>query len=162
MTKKRPRGPFYQKKSKFILSNYRAFLSKKIKIYSVKLPRSEIFFEKPIVTLHFLCIFAVQFQMVPIVQLVRASDCGSECRRFESDWAPWRNRLKSYFGSIFLFRLRLTRPEGSCSRGCGRPRLPVSTCARRNKSSWRLLQYPVIFQPTNISIFSKLLIIKHL
>ena len=26
--------------------------------------------------------------MVPIVQLVRASDCGSECRRFESDWAP--------------------------------------------------------------------------
>ena len=25
--------------------------------------------------------------MVPIVQLVRASDCGSECRRFESDWA---------------------------------------------------------------------------
>ena len=26
--------------------------------------------------------------MVPIVQWVRASDCGSECRRFESDWAP--------------------------------------------------------------------------
>ena len=26
--------------------------------------------------------------MVPIVQLVRASDCGSECRRFESVWAP--------------------------------------------------------------------------
>ena len=28
------------------------------------------------------------FYMVPIVQLVRASDCGSECRRFESVWAP--------------------------------------------------------------------------
>ena len=26
-----------------------------------------------------------QMNMVPIVQLVRASDCGSECRRFESD-----------------------------------------------------------------------------
>ena len=26
--------------------------------------------------------------MVPIVQLVRASDCGSECRGFESHWAP--------------------------------------------------------------------------
>ena len=32
--------------------------------------------------------------MVPIVQLVRASDCGSECRRFESDWAPFRKSLK--------------------------------------------------------------------
>ncbi len=26
--------------------------------------------------------------MVPVVQLVRASDCGSECRRFESVRAP--------------------------------------------------------------------------
>ena len=29
-----------------------------------------------------------QMNMVPIVQLVRASDCGSECRGFESHWAP--------------------------------------------------------------------------
>ena len=29
--------------------------------------------------------------MVDVVQLVRASDCGSECRRFESDRAPWKN-----------------------------------------------------------------------
>ena len=28
------------------------------------------------------------FYMVPVVQLVRASDCGSECRRFESVRAP--------------------------------------------------------------------------
>ena len=27
-------------------------------------------------------------KMVPVVQLVRASDCGSECRRFESVRAP--------------------------------------------------------------------------
>ena len=28
------------------------------------------------------------FYMVPVVQLVRASDCGSECRGFESHRAP--------------------------------------------------------------------------
>ena len=28
------------------------------------------------------------FKMVPVVQLVRASDCGSECRGFESHRAP--------------------------------------------------------------------------
>ena len=27
-------------------------------------------------------------EMVPVVQLVRASDCGSECRGFESHRAP--------------------------------------------------------------------------
>ena len=27
--------------------------------------------------------------MVAVVQLVRASDCGSECRRFESDQPPF-------------------------------------------------------------------------
>ena len=32
-------------------------------------------------------------KMVPVVQLVRASDCGSECRRFESVRAP--QKLKS-------------------------------------------------------------------
>ena len=30
-------------------------------------------------------------EMVPVVQLVRASDCGSECRRFESVRAPSRD-----------------------------------------------------------------------
>ena len=30
--------------------------------------------------------------MVAVVQLVRASDCGSECRRFESDQPPTKNR----------------------------------------------------------------------
>ena len=29
--------------------------------------------------------------MVPVVQLVRASDCGSECRGFESHRAPLRS-----------------------------------------------------------------------
>ena len=38
--------------------------------------------------------------MVPIVQLVRASDCGSECRGFESHWAPRKSdfeRSRSFF-----------------------------------------------------------------
>ena len=39
--------------------------------------------------------------MVPIVQLVRASDCGSECRRFESDWAPILKTLQVFAGSFF-------------------------------------------------------------
>ena len=33
---------------------------------------------------------AAKQQMVPVVQLVRESDCGSECRRFEPDRAPWK------------------------------------------------------------------------
>ena len=32
--------------------------------------------------------FEDKVNMVPVVQLVRASDCGSECRRFESVRAP--------------------------------------------------------------------------
>ena len=31
--------------------------------------------------------------MVPVVQLVRASDCGSECRRFEPDRAPQKEDI---------------------------------------------------------------------
>ena len=44
--------------------------------------------------------------MVPIVQLVRASDCGSECRGFESHWAPKENKRKSLINKefpLFLF-----------------------------------------------------------
>ena len=43
-------------------------------------------------------------EMVPVVQLVRASDCGSECRGFESHRAPFkRHRRKTV--SFFLFCL---------------------------------------------------------
>ena len=34
--------------------------------------------------------------MVPIVQLVRASDCGSECRGFESHWAPEKGQSSGW------------------------------------------------------------------
>ena len=45
-----------------------------------------------------------QMNMVPIVQLVRASDCGSECRRFESDWAHPSKSLKSIgFQGLFVY-----------------------------------------------------------
>ena len=33
-------------------------------------------------------VMSQSYNMVPVVQLVRASDCGSECRRFESVRAP--------------------------------------------------------------------------
>ena len=39
--------------------------------------------------------------MVPIVQLVRASDCGSECRGFESHWAPQKEKVSMAF-SFFV------------------------------------------------------------
>ena len=36
--------------------------------------------------------------MVDVVQLVRASDCGSECRRFESDPPPQRvSEMRLFF-----------------------------------------------------------------
>ena len=42
--------------------------------------------------------------MVDIVQLVRASDCGSECRRFESGLPPNKNpcKLSTYEGFLFV------------------------------------------------------------
>ena len=48
-----------------------------------------------------------QLNMVPIVQLVRASDCGSECRGFESHWAPKRGSRKTSF-----FRIVGSEPTG--------------------------------------------------
>ena len=40
--------------------------------------------------------------MVTVVQLVRASDCGSECRRFESGLPPNKNpcKLNTYEGFL--------------------------------------------------------------
>ena len=39
--------------------------------------------------------------MVPVVQLVRASDCGSECRGFESHRAPKEIPVTEYVAGIF-------------------------------------------------------------
>ena len=50
--------------------------------------------------------------MVPVVQLVRASDCGSECRRFESVRAPFqRHRRKAM---SFFVRRAGTLQKKSC------------------------------------------------
>ena len=43
--------------------------------------------------------------MVAVVQLVRASDCGSECRRFESDQPPKENDPKVKLGRSLFERL---------------------------------------------------------
>ena len=42
--------------------------------------------------------------MVDVVQLVRASDCGSECRGFESHLPPNKNpcKLSTYEGFLFV------------------------------------------------------------
>ena len=41
--------------------------------------------------------------MVPVVQLVRASDCGSECRRFESVRAPLKVLIIFRLQYFFIF-----------------------------------------------------------
>ena len=43
--------------------------------------------------------------MVAVVQLVRASDCGSECRRFESDQPPTEEETGMFL--LFLFHTLL-------------------------------------------------------
>ena len=51
----------------------------------------------------YLCIaFERDANMVDVVQLVRASDCGSECRRFESGLPPNKNpcKLNTYEGFL--------------------------------------------------------------
>ena len=58
-----------------------------------------------------------KIQMVPIVQLVRASDCGSECRRFESDWAPSKKE-QSYQAALFFFLGPLAAADGRKDRMC--------------------------------------------
>ena len=40
--------------------------------------------------------------MVAVVQLVRASDCGSECRRFESDQPPTKKRVTKRRSLFFI------------------------------------------------------------
>ena len=45
-------------------------------------------------------------EMVPVVQLVRASDCGSECRGFESHRAPKKKACKANTYKLFCFLAR--------------------------------------------------------
>ncbi len=42
--------------------------------------------------------------MVDVVQLVRASDCGSECRGFESHHPPFKNKAE-VFNDLRFFLL---------------------------------------------------------
>ena len=49
------------------------------------------------------------FNMVVVVQLVRASDCGSECRGFESHLPPLkikRLKIKALTAMLMLFFMR--------------------------------------------------------
>ena len=44
-------------------------------------------------------------EMVPVVQLVRASDCGSECRGFESHRAPFESLVSQQLTRFFFLSL---------------------------------------------------------
>ena len=76
--------------------------------------------------------------MVTVVQLVRASDCGSECRGFESHRSPFFKSLttlccEGFFLSIYLLPLSLlaVRPlnRGATSlRSLSTPGMPFSSC----------------------------------
>ena len=55
--------------------------------------------------------------MVPIVQLVRASDCGSECRGFESHWAPFKS-LGEISEAFFVYPRQDFRSEGISCKIC--------------------------------------------
>ena len=55
--------------------------------------------------------------MVPLVQLVRASDCGSECHGFESHRAPKEVPIVTRLSELFAFmKTLLYRPA---SKGVG-------------------------------------------
>ena len=70
--------------------------------------------------------------MVTVVQLVRASDCGSECRGFESHRSPFFKslttlRCEGFFLSIYLLPLSLlaVRPLNRGAHASGRCPLPA-------------------------------------
>ena len=51
--------------------------------------------------------------MVPVVQLVRASDCGSECRGFESHRAPQKEDIAERQCLFFVRSANRTSPASS-------------------------------------------------
>ena len=53
--------------------------------------------------------------MVPVVQLVRASDCGSECRGFESHRAPCKSPGSLCFQDFFRLYPYNTPPYNTIS-----------------------------------------------
>ena len=69
--------------------------------------------------------------MVPIVQLVRASDCGSECRGFESHWAP----KKEVERLPFFVQWDENQVRNRRSRLSGSERIPLGTQEKETDSS---------------------------
>ena len=70
--------------------------------------------------------------MVPVVQLVRASDCGSECRGFESHRAPQRRHRRKAMS--FFVRRPKTSPKGNVFFCAGlRTRVPFYIIYRSPK-----------------------------
>ena len=61
-------------------------------------------------------LFERRAYMVPVVQLVRASDCGSECRGFESHRAP--QQKTSPKGNVFFCEKSQDPTEDIAERQC--------------------------------------------
>ena len=56
--------------------------------------------------------------MVPVVQLVRASDCGSECPRFESVRAPQEEDIAERQCLLFVSSPSKKKEEDIAERQC--------------------------------------------
>ena len=56
--------------------------------------------------------------MVAVVQLVRASDCGSECRGFESHLPPAKEEIQKNIP--LFFAITLTPPENGSVENCSK------------------------------------------
>ena len=115
--------------------------------------------------------------MVAVVQLVRASDCGSECRGFESHLPPAKKRI---FERIFLFFVIVqTIPPKGRQRGInvkivgillteypyiiGRNQLPKPVLVQKSllsqnvQNSWKLIPIFCILYQSHLIAFPSLL-----
>ena len=115
--------------------------------------------------------------MVAVVQLVRASDCGSECRGFESHLPPAKKRI---FERIFLFFVIVqTIPPKGRQRGInvkivgillteypyiiGRNQLPKPVLVQKSllsqnvQNSWKLIPIFCILYQSHLIVLPSLL-----
>jgi hypothetical protein len=73
--------------------------------------------------------------MVTVVQLVRASDCGSECRGFESLQSPKKKRNFSDDFPLFFIIYPLYRDSGFSSKNLGELGLKTLSLAHETETS---------------------------
>ena len=109
--------------------------------------------------------------MVAVVQLVRASDCGSECRGFESHLPPAKEEIRK---NIPLFVIVQTIPKGRQRRIVGillteypyiigRNQLPKPVLVQKSllsqnvQNSWKLIPIFCILYQSHLIVLPSLL-----